>query len=79
MLKKCSTAVVLVKPKMKRISQSIKSLMTLLSYNTHLKEQCESFHESLKVVDVIEAGSDLDKSEERHPEDGEDEHDQKEE
>ena len=44
-----------------------------------MKQEGESFSESLKVVDVVEARSDFDIFEERHPENREDEHDQEEE
>ena len=44
----------------------------------HLKEENEGLEEGLEVVDVVEASSDLNISEQRHSKDGEDEHDQEE-
>ena len=45
----------------------------------YLKEKCESFCESLKVMHVVEAGSNFDRLEQGHSEHGKDEHDEKEE
>ena len=45
----------------------------------HLEEKDERLEESLEVVNVVEAASDLDVLEEAHAEDSEDEHDEEEE
>ena len=44
----------------------------------HLKQEDERLKERLEVVNIIEAGSDLDIFEKTHSEDGQDEHDQEE-
>ena len=56
--------------------------MTRLVYTCagcHLEEKDERLEESLEVVNVVEAASDLDVLEEAHTEDSEDEHDEEEE
>ena len=44
----------------------------------HLEQEDERLEERLEVVNIIEAGSDLDIFEKTHSEDGQDEHDQEE-
>ena len=44
----------------------------------HLKEEDERLEKRLEIVNIIEAGSDLDIFEKTHSEDGQDEHDQEE-
>ena len=44
----------------------------------HLEQEDERLEKRLEIVDIIEAGSDLDILEKTHSEDGQDEHDQEE-